>query len=135
MTTSSAHTVSVSIERDPVAVYDYIHDPRSLPSWAPGFAKSVREEGGHWLVETEAGTVGIAFAPDNPHGVLDHRVTGDGGLDDVNPMRVIANGDGSEVLFTLLQPAGVADDRFQRDVGLVESDLQTLKRVLEGGAR
>ncbi|HZJ06677.1 MAG TPA: SRPBCC family protein [Nocardioidaceae bacterium] len=135
MTTSRARTVSVSVERDPAAVYDYICDPRNLPSWAPGFAKSVREEAGRWLVETEAGTVGIAFASDNPLGVVDHRVTDDQGLDDTNPMRVIPNGHGSEVLFTLFQSAGISDDQFQHDLGLVESDLQLLKRVLESGER
>jgi len=46
-------------------------------------------------------------------------------------MRVIANGDGAEVLFTLFQSPGVADDQFRRDVELVESDLQTLKGLLE----
>jgi hypothetical protein len=130
-----ARTVSVSVLRDPDAVHEYLSDPRNLPDWAPGFAKSVREEGGGWVVETADGTVRIAFVPDNRLGVVDHRVTGEGGLDVLNPMRVIANGDGAEVLFTLFQPAGMADARFQRDLGLVESDLQTLKRVLEGGGR
>lgn len=135
MNSRPARTVSVSVDRDPYAAYEYISDPRHLPDWAPGFAKSVHQEGDGWVVETADGTVGIAFVPENRLGVVDHRVTGDDGLDGLNPMRVIANGDGSEVLFTLFQPSGTPDDQFQRDLSLVESDLQTLKRVLEGGER
>jgi len=112
-------------------VYEYISDPRNLPDWALGFAKSVREEEGGWVVDTADGTVRIAFVPDNRLGVVDHQVTGDGGLNILSPMRVIANGDGAEVLFTLFQSPGVADDQFRRDVELVESDLQTLKGLLE----
>ncbi len=130
-----ARTVSVSVARHPDAVYEYIRDPRNLPDWASGFAKSVREEGGGWVVETADGTARIAFVADNKLGVVDHRVTGVGGLDVLNPMRVIANADGAEVLFTLFQPAGMADQAFQRDLGLVASDLQTLKRVLEASER
>ncbi len=130
-----AHTVSVPVDRDPGAVYRYVSDPRNLPDWAPGFAKAVREAAGGWVVETADGTVRIAFVPDNELGVVDHRVTDDQGLDVLNPMRVIANADGAEVLFTLFQSPDTADDHFQRDLGLVEADLLALKRLLEGYER
>jgi len=152
MHTRPARTVSVSVGRSPDAVYRYLADPHHLPEWAPGFATSVHKEtsvqqkparasSGHrdgaahkerWIVETADGAFAIAFAPHNRFGVVDHRVTSDDGLDAINPMRVIANSDGAEVLFTLFQPAGATDDEFQRDLAVVESDLQTLKRVLEG---
>jgi len=135
MTVMPARTVSVSIDRDPGVVYQYVSDPRNLPDWAPGFAKAVGEEAGGWVVETADGKVRVAFVPDNKLGVVDHRVTNDAGLDVVNPMRIIPNADGAEVLFTLFRPRDMADNEFQRDVGLVEADLQTLKRVLEGGER
>jgi hypothetical protein len=135
MTALFARTVSVSIDRDPDAVCRYVRDPRNLPHWAPGFAKAVREDTGGWVVETAGGPVRVAFAADNVLGVLDHRVTDDQGLDVLNPMRVIANADGAEVLFTVFRPVGTSDDRFRRDLGLVEADLLTLKRVLESAAR
>ena len=131
MTLRPTRTVSVSIGRDPRAVYAYVADPRNLPHWAPGFARSVRQEGDGWIVETADGPVRFAFVPDNPLGVVDHRVTGAGGLDVLNPVRVIPNGDGAEVLFTLFQREGMTDDQFRRDLGLVTADLQTLKRRLE----
>jgi hypothetical protein len=131
MTMLPARTVSVSVDRRPDAVYAYISNPWNLPHWAPGFATSVRQEPTGWVVETTTGRVGVAFVPSNRLGVVDHRVTDDQGLDVLNPMRVIGNGEGSEVLFTLFHPAGETDDDFQRDLGLVQSDLLTLKRLLE----
>ena len=135
MTALSARTVSVSIDRDPDAVYRYVRDPRNLPHWAPGFAKAVRADTGGWVVETADGPVRVTFAADNVLGVLDHRVSDDQGLDVLNPMRVIANADGAEVLFTLFRSVDASDDQFRGDLGLVEADLQTLKRMLEGSAR
>ena len=45
VTLRPARTGSVTIERDPRAVHAYVADPRNLPHWAPGFARSVRQEG------------------------------------------------------------------------------------------
>lgn len=132
MTSRPARTVSISVDRSPDVVYTYLADPRHLPDWAPGFARSVHEQADGWVVETAAGPMRIEFAPANSLGVVDHRVTSDDGLDSVNPMRVIGNGDGSEVLFTLFWPAGIAAEKFQHDLDLVEADLEALKRVLEG---
>jgi hypothetical protein len=76
--------------------------------------------------------VQLRFADRNTLGVLDHRVTLSSGVEIVVPMRVIANGAGSEVLFTLFQTPGMSDDAFERDAKQVEQDLAALKAVLEG---
>lgn len=76
----------------------------------------------------------VSVSVDRDPGVVYRYVTDDAGLDVVNPMRIIANSDGAEVLFTLFRPRDMADNEFQRDVGFA-ADLQTLKRVLEGGER
>ena len=62
--------------------------------------------------------------------MLDHVVTLPDGQTFNNPMRVVPNGAGSLVTFTLFRQEGMSDADFARDVGMVESDLQTLKRVL-----
>lgn len=46
------------------------------------------------------------------------------------PMRVIADGNGSEVVFTLRRP-GMTDEDFKADGEAVAADLARLKRVLE----
>lgn len=47
-------------------------------------------------------------------------------------MRVIPNGSGSEIIFTLFQSPAMSDEKFAEDVTLVERDLKTLKGFLEG---
>jgi hypothetical protein len=91
----------------------------------------VKKSGDDWFMETPAGRVGIRFVSANEYGVLDHIVTLADGRSIRNPMRVVANGGGSEVLFTLFQLAEMSDDDFAHDAGMVEADLSTLKAVLE----
>jgi uncharacterized protein YndB with AHSA1/START domain len=130
MTTLEARTLSVSVDRPPAQVHAYVVDARNLPQWARGFARSVRPDGDRWLVETDGGPVRVSFAGPNPYGVADHRVTGEGFEVDVS-MRVVPNGDGSEVVFTVLRAPGATDDDLARDVALVEQDLRTLRDLLE----
>ncbi len=44
-------------------------------------------------------------------------------------MRVVANGDGSEIMFTLFQLPGMDDNQFARDAEMAQADLQSLKAV------
>jgi len=47
-------------------------------------------------------------------------------------MRVFANGEGSEVLFTVYQRPGMSDEAFAEDTKAVRKDLDALKSLLEG---
>ena len=73
----------------------------------------------------------IKFVGHNEFGVLDHYVNPPPGLQILNPMRVVANGSGSEVLFTLFQSPNMSEEKFAEDARLVERDLRTLKTILE----
>ena len=64
--------------------------------------------------------------------LLDHEVTLPSGDVIYNPMRVVPNGDGCEVVFSLRSRPDMSDEDFERDAGLVQADLTRLKRVLEG---
>lgn len=131
--TRNATTLAVSIARPPHVVYDFVRDAANLPRWAPAFCRAARREGEGWVVETPDGEeMPIRFAARNEHGVLDHVVSPAPGVEVLNPMRVVANGGGSEVTFTLFQAPDATDEAFARDAGMVERDLRTLKRVLEG---
>jgi hypothetical protein len=131
-----AHTVSVGIPIDPKSVYAYAADPANLPVWAPGSVKSIEKHGTGWIAETPFGQVAFRFAAVNDFGVLDHDVDLPTGTLH-HPMRVVPNGAGSEVLFTLIQLPGVSDEQFQQAMDIVRADLNKLRTVLEhrfGGA-
>jgi polyketide cyclase/dehydrase/lipid transport protein len=128
---SQSRQISASIDRPAAEVYDYACDPANLPAWAPGLGSSVENIDGHWFVETPAGPAGFAFVERNEFGVLDHEVTLPSGEVIHNPMRVVPNGDGCEVVFSLRRLPGMSAEDFERDAGLVQADLTRLKHVLE----
>jgi len=124
-------TVSVSIESPPRRVYEFVANPENLPKWATTFCRSVRKSGGEWIVETPDGPMGMRFVGRNDFGVLDHYVTVKPGIEILNPMRVVPNGSGSEIIFTSFQLPGMSNERFAEDAGFVERDLGALKKALE----
>jgi hypothetical protein len=128
---SRSRFISEWINRAPADVYEYASDPANLPNWAPGLGSSVENVDGQWFVETSEGRVGVAFAPRNDYGVLDHEVTLPSGDVIYNPLRVVPDGDGCEVVFSLRRLPDLSDGDFARDAGLVQADLTRLKHVLE----
>jgi hypothetical protein len=126
-----SRTISVSILAGPEQVYEYAGNPANLPKWAPGFVKSIASRDGQWIAETTMGEVTFNFAQRNAFGVLDHGVTLPSGESSSNPMRVVANGLDSEVLFTLFQQPPMTEAEFDRDTEIVRSDLEKLKAVIE----
>jgi hypothetical protein len=90
---------------------------------APGLGRSVEHADGRWYVETPDGRVGFAFVPRNDYGVLDHHVTFASGDVFYNPMRVIANESGSEMVPAVRRLPGASEADFTRDAGLVAADL------------
>ena len=126
-----SRTLSVSIARPPARVYAFVRNAENIPRWAGGLAKAVRRAADGWILETADGPLGFAFVADNDLGVLDHVVTVAPNVDIVNPMRVVANGRGSEVSFTLFELPGMTAEKFEEDARMVERDLRALKRVLE----
>ena len=124
--------VSVYIDRRPAEVYAFASDPRKLPRWASGLARSeIRKEGEDWIADSPMGRVRVRFAEPNAFGVLDHDVTLESGLTVHNPMRVLPHGEGSEFVFTLFRRPGVSEADFASDKATVENDLKALKQVLE----
>jgi hypothetical protein len=123
--------ICVSIHRSVDEVYRFAGDGQNLPRWAAGLGNSVRLERGAWVANGPLGEVSVRFAVPNTFGVLDHDVTLASGETIHNPMRVVPNGRGSTVIFTLLRLPAVSARQFQEDSHQVERDLHRLKRLLE----
>jgi len=130
MTSQSRH-LGIGIDRPAAVVYDYISRPANLPEWAAGLAGSIEFVEGRWVADSPMGQVAVEMTEPNPYGIADHRVTLATGETFFNPMRVIADGDGCELVFTVRRQAGVSDADFDRDVAAVTADLASVKRLLE----
>ncbi|MDN3027663.1 SRPBCC family protein [Streptomyces sp. S.PB5] len=129
--------LSTHIDRPAAAVYAYASIPSNWPEWAHGLGSSMDEIDGQWISDSTAlgGRVAVAFTQKNEFGVLDHDVTLPSGEVIHNPVRVIRDGDGCEVVFTLRRRPGMSDADFERDAAAVSADLATLKRLTERTAR
>jgi hypothetical protein len=126
-----ATTLTTSVDRPWRDVYEAIWRPLDFLRWASGLSGSTLEQvGAGWRAQGPEGPVIITFTPHNEFGVMDHTVdVGAGRLVHV-PMRVIANGDGAEIMLTLFRQPGMDDAKFAADAEWVRRDLQTLKDLL-----
>jgi uncharacterized protein YndB with AHSA1/START domain len=123
--------VHVSIEAPLERVYAFVADPRNLPRWAPNFGHTISRDGDGWVMETAEGPVPVRFVEPNTLGVLDHWVRLPDGQEVHNPIRVVQNGTGSVIAFTVSRLDGWSDDQLAQDVALVHADLARLKALLE----
>ncbi len=130
MTTRSRH-LSVHVDRPAAQVYAFAADPTHLSRWARGLGGPVAEDDEGWFVETPQGRARVTFAPRNELGVLDHDVVTPTGETVHVPLRVLADGDASEVVFTLRPAPGMTDADLDRDAALVRADLGALKAAVE----
>jgi hypothetical protein len=128
---SESRHLSTHIARPAAEVYAFVTDPARLPEWAAGLGGSVEERDGRWFAESPMGEVEVRFAPENPFGVADHDVTLPDGQTFSNPMRVLPDGDGCEVVFTLRRQPEMTDEAFEADTEAIRTDLATLQRLLE----
>jgi uncharacterized protein YndB with AHSA1/START domain len=132
--TSTVHesrTVSVTIRRPPQDVYAYASDPSVLPDWS--FVESVEPIEDGWVATVPGGARSIMrFSAPNELGVLDHDVEVGKGVVVYVPMRVVGNGEGSEVLFTVFRLPEMSDAEFDADVEMAHTDLRALRDLLEG---
>jgi hypothetical protein len=104
---------SLGVAAAPAKVHAYLADASNLPSWAPAFASSVSPSGASWLVSRDGAEFAIDVLADQRSGTVDFVAAGDHarGLF----ARVLPNGSGSEVVFTLMfepdAPEGVVAAR------------------------
>jgi hypothetical protein len=126
-----SRTMSISINRDPKIVYEFVSNLQNLPKWASMAFRSIKQENGEWIVETPQGSAKVSLTERNQFGVLDHYVKISAGIQVFVPMRVVHNCDGSEVIFTIFQTVDMTDERFIEDIKMVEQDLNNLKKIIE----
>jgi hypothetical protein len=130
-TTVESRTVSVRINRPLQRAYDFLAPPENWNTWAAGLGKSIRRIGNEWVADSSDGQLKVRFTPRNAFGVVDHYVKRSSEAEIYVPMRLLANGTGSELLFTLFRESSQSDERLAADLEFVKKDLNVLKAVLE----
>ncbi|MEV7692771.1 SRPBCC family protein [Microbacterium sp. NPDC089189] len=130
-----AQHISQYIDRSPADVARFAGDPVHLPQWAAGLSAGIREDGGRWVTDSPMGTVEVRFVGPVEAGILDHDVLLPDGAVVHNPLRVLRNDGGTEVVFTLYRLPGVTDDDLARDAALIRGDLARLRDILERDER
>jgi hypothetical protein len=128
---NKSKTISTSIKSDPKTVYDFISNLENLPRWASSTFPSIKEVNGEWVVDTPNGRNKVMITEKNNFGILDHHVKLTSGVEVYVPMRVVKNGDGTEVLLTVFQAPEMTDDGYAKDIQTVEKDLNHLKTLIE----
>jgi hypothetical protein len=123
--------IGVHIARDWREVYAFTSDPAAFPEWASGLGQPLGRDGATWRFEGSEGTATVRFSAPNEYGVLDHYVRLHDGSEVYIPLRVIANGSGCEVQFTLFRMPGMTDEKFAADAQWVARDLHKLKALME----
>lgn len=131
---SEARTLSVSINRSAAEAYEFLLLPENFAKWASGLG-ALRRAGADWIAELPEGPMKVRFSERNSFGVLDHWVTPARGGSVYVPLRVVANGDGCEVVLTLFRRPDMSDEKFAADAEWVMRDLLAAKRILEGRER
>jgi len=126
-----SRTISISIARDWKDVYEAVWQPQDFARWASGLSQSPleRDEADWWKTEGPEGPIRIRFSDHNAFGVMDHYVDIGTGAEIYVPMRIVANGEGAEVLFTLFRQPGMSDEKFAADADWVARDLLALKAL------
>lgn len=118
------------VQRNAQELYEMLWEPKSFPRWASGLARaSLEQDERGWKGQGAEGPIRITFTEHNTMGVMDHWVDlGEGRIVYV-PLRIIANGSGSEVMLTLFRQPDMDSKRFADDAAWVKRDLEALKAL------
>jgi hypothetical protein len=124
-----SRTISVSIQRSWQEVYEAVWRPEDFTRWASGLSKSPlqKDDQGWWRTQGPEGPIRIRFTDHNAFGIMDHSIDLGSGVDVYVPMRIVPNGEGAEVLFTLFRQTDMSDDKFAE---WVARDLIALKTLI-----
>jgi uncharacterized protein YndB with AHSA1/START domain len=128
-----SRTITLSLARPAAEVYEFLLEPRNYPKWAASVGGRFEHvEGRDWRAETPHGQVIIRFAERNSLGVLDHAVFREGETPVLRRGRVVPNGEGAELIYTIFKPDHLDAEVFQSEVAWTRTELEVLKTYLEG---
>lgn len=133
MSVTTTRTLTVTIDAPLAAVASDLADPAAHPEWATEFfaGPAVPQPDGSVLVPVPmmGGTVGFRIEADVERGIVDLFLAPAGApFGGPIPVRLIPNGDGVDVLWTLGRPAGVPDEAWEGGLTSMQRELDNLRR-------
>lgn len=131
-----SRTITIAVQRPWRVVFDFLIEPRNLPSWATlPDPNLVPLNDMDWVSSRNGRRTVIRFPQRNEFGILDHAIFAEGSVPMTTPMRVVANDDGAEIQYTLYQREGMSEQQFASEIEWLTSDLNALKTMLESADR
>lgn len=125
---------TIPIHRRYDEVYGFLSEPTNFVLWGGAEPQSTMEHlgGTDYVVQLPRGARVMRFSPQNEFGVLDYQVflQGESG-GPLTPVRLHANQEGCELVFTWFQRAGVSDEQFASESEWAYSDLLRMKAFIE----
>ena len=120
-----SRTITISVNRKTAEAFDAILE---IPGKIMPDAK--KNDDGWWSFTTQSGPARLKFQENKQLGILDHQFVDNEATWNV-PMRVIANGEDSAVITTVIKPATVSDQTFESRMAELEKIMQSMKQIIE----
>ena len=132
MATLETTTLSVTIDAPFERVVADLADPTSHPEWATEFfagpARPVSTTEAEVDVPMMGGPARLRVDADRGRGVVDVALApGGGDYGPPIPVRVVRNGDGVDVLWTLARTPGIPDAAWEQGVAAMRRELEALR--------
>ncbi len=120
-----SRTITMLVSRKTGDVFDAILNspPKMMPD-------ATQNDDDSWSFSTPRGNANLKFKHNKTFGILDHLYVDDETSWDV-PMRVISNGDDSEVIITIVKPKVLTDEQFDERMKELEVLFENLKKIIE----
>ena len=120
-----SRTITITVEKKTGDAFDAILKipPKMMPD-------AQLNDSGWWLFTGPYGKSMLKFNENKSLGILDHQYVDEESSWDV-PMRVISNGDVSEVLITLNKHDEITDEQFDLRVEEISAMFNSMKNIIE----
>lgn len=120
-----SRTLSITVNRKIGDTFDAILNcpPKLMPD-------ATKSSDGWWSFSTPRGIARLKFKENKSYGVLDHTFIDEESKWNV-PMRIVSNGDESEVFITLIKPDEITPQQFNERVIEIGQVFENLKKLIE----
>ena len=120
-----SRTLSFTVKRKTGEAFDAILNcpPKMIPD-------AKKTDDGWWNFSSIRGPAKLKFNENKDFGILDYQYVDSESKWNV-PMRVVSNGDESEIIITLVKPTEITDDQFNQRMDEIGQIFENLKQLIE----